>query len=242
MRSCTGVWGGAVQRCSAGHVVYGHGKGAFTQASSGVGGGGDDGGGLADEGIGPGRDRGIGACAGSEGVTREGEGEVGGRMEEWEQWVGEAAVAEEGVVHCDVTFGHPGPRLGGDPAGLLFARREDGREVGQDAMERLQGRGAQLEDGPSGGGDGAGGEDCRPGDVTASGGRLVEGGRLRSQVLGDDGEGELQEAAEQGGGLGAREAKGVPGAPVLLMSPRSKHTSGRRQEPSMSLASDSHSE
>ena len=90
-------------------------------------------------------------------------------MQEGEPGVRGAAGGEEGVIQGDVPVGRLGSglcRALGEP---FLAGHEGGPWVGEDAMERFQGRGGQPEDCASGGGDGGGGQDSSARDVAAGG-------------------------------------------------------------------------
>ena len=119
-----------------------------------------------------------------------GEGEVGGRVQEGEPGVRGAAGGEEGVIHGDVPVGCLGPGLCRDLGEPFLAGREGGPWVGEDAVERFQGRGGQPEDRASGGSDGGGGEDCSARDEAAGGRCLPEGKGLGGEVLRGEGKGE----------------------------------------------------
>ena len=136
------------------------------------------------------------ARVGAKGVAKERECEVTGWVKEKEPGVWEAAGAEEGMVHGDVPVGSLGPGLGNDLCEPFLARREGGSRAGEYAVERLQGRGGQSEDGPGGGGDRGGGEDCCPRDVAAGGRRLEESRGLGGPVVGGEGEGELSKVPQ----------------------------------------------
>ena len=111
-------------------------------------------------------------------------------MQEGEPGVRGAAGGEEGVVHGDVPVGRRGSGLCRDLGEPFFAGREGGPWVGEDAVERFQGRGGQPEDCASGGGDGGGGEDGSARDVAARGRCLPEGRGLGGEVMCGEGKGE----------------------------------------------------
>ena len=130
----------AEERCAC-HVVSGHGEGALAHAAVGQGGGGDEGGGFAGEGVrleGGGR---LGSGVRAEAVVEEGESEVGGRVQEGEPGVWGAAGGEEGVVHGDVPVGGLGSGSSCDLGEPFLAGCEGGPRVGEDAVERFQGWG-----------------------------------------------------------------------------------------------------
>ena len=167
----------AEERCAC-HVVGAHGEGALAHAAVGEGGGGDEGGRLAGEGIRPERGGGIWSDVRTEGLAEEGESEIGGWVQEREPGVWGAAGGEKGVVHGGVPVGCLGSGLGRDLGKPFLAGCEGGPRVGEDAVEQFQGRGGQPEDCASGGGDGGGGEDRSARDVAAGGRCLLEGSGL----------------------------------------------------------------
>ena len=70
----------AAEERGACHVVCGHCEGAFAHAAVGQGGGGNEVGGFAGDGVHPEGDGGIRPGVGAEGVAEEGEREVGVRV------------------------------------------------------------------------------------------------------------------------------------------------------------------
>ena len=94
------------------------------------------------------------------------------------------------MVHGDVPVGRLGSGLRRDLGEPFLASREGGPWVGEDAVERFQGRGGQPEDCASGGGDGGGGEDGSARDVATGGRCLPEGRGLGGEVMCGEGKGE----------------------------------------------------
>ena len=111
-------------------------------------------------------------------------------MQEGEPGVRGAAGGKEGVIHGDVPVGRLGPGLCRDLGKPFLAGREGGPWVGEDAVERFQGRGGQPEDCASGGSDAGGGEDGSARDVAAGGRCLPVGKGLGGEVLRGEGKGE----------------------------------------------------
>ena len=158
----------AEERCAC-HAVSAHGEGALAHAAVGEGGGGDGGGGQTGGGLHPKGGGRMWSGVRADGVAEEWESEIGGRVQEGEPGVRGAAGGEKGVIHGDVPVGCLGSRLGRDLGEPFLAGCEGGPRVGEDALERFQGRGGQSEDCAGGGGDGGGGEDGSARDVAAGG-------------------------------------------------------------------------